>query len=72
MPKPVLAEADRQLLTALAKDGRAGIPALAAATDWWDTTVRRRLSELRDNGVLYSDVEVEPAVLGYAAEATMC
>ncbi len=63
--------ADNQLLAALARDGRATLPALAAATGWSETTVRRRLDELCRDGVLYFDVEIEPALLGYAAEAMM-
>lgn len=63
--------ADNRLLAALAKDGRAGLPTLAAATGWSETTVRRRLDELCRGGVLYFDVEIEPALLGYTAEAMM-
>jgi DNA-binding Lrp family transcriptional regulator len=63
--------ADNHLLAALAKDGRAGYPALAAATGWSETTVRRRLEELRRCDVLYFDVEIEPVLFGYTAEAMM-
>ncbi|WP_308297064.1 Lrp/AsnC family transcriptional regulator [Streptomyces sp. UNOB3_S3] len=58
-----LEEADRRLFDALARDGRAGIGELAAATGWSQTTVRRRLAELRSAGVLYFDVEYAPRVL---------
>ncbi|MDG6110082.1 Lrp/AsnC family transcriptional regulator [Dactylosporangium aurantiacum] len=68
---PAPTTADNRLLAALAKDGRAGLPALAAATGWSETTVRRRLDELCRGGVLYFDVEIEPALLGYTAEAMM-
>ncbi|GAB3838740.1 Lrp/AsnC family transcriptional regulator [Dactylosporangium cerinum] len=63
--------ADNDLLTALAKDGRAGLTALAAATGWSETTVRRRLDELSRGNVLYFDVEIEPHLFGYTAEAMM-
>ncbi|GAA1501213.1 hypothetical protein GCM10009827_009660 [Dactylosporangium maewongense] len=63
--------ADNALLAALARDGRAPLPALAAATGWSETTVRRRLDELCRGNVLYFDVEIEPALLGYHAEAMM-
>ncbi|WP_250031112.1 Lrp/AsnC family transcriptional regulator [Paractinoplanes maris] len=63
--------ADNSLLTALAADGRAGYPALAAATGWSETTVRRRLDELRRSNVMYFNVEIEPALFGYRAEASL-
>jgi DNA-binding Lrp family transcriptional regulator len=62
---------DNGLLAALAKDGRASLPALAAATGWSETTVRRRLDELCRGAVLYFDVEIEPVLFGYTAEAMM-
>ncbi|EXG80794.1 Lrp/AsnC family transcriptional regulator [Cryptosporangium arvum] len=63
--------ADNQLLAELAKDGRASFPALAAATGWSESTVRRRLEALQHGGVLYFDVDVEPATLGFTAEAAL-
>lgn len=66
-----LTEPDRRLLPALARDGRAGYPELAAATGWSESTVRRRLDELRRRGVLYFDVEIDPLLFGYAAEAVL-
>jgi DNA-binding Lrp family transcriptional regulator len=68
---PAPTTADNLLLAALARDGRTALPALAAATGWSETTVRRRLDELCRGGVLYFDVEIEPALLGYTAEAMM-
>jgi DNA-binding Lrp family transcriptional regulator len=66
-----LTTVDNQLLAALATDGRASFPTLAAATGWSESTVRRRLEELRRSNVLYFDVEIEPTLLGYAAEAML-
>ncbi|WP_436534276.1 Lrp/AsnC family transcriptional regulator [Actinoplanes sp. HUAS TT8] len=66
-----LSEADNALLGVLAQDGRASFPVLAAATGWSETTVRRRLDELRRSDVLYFDVEIEPVLFGYAAEAML-
>ncbi|WP_246277566.1 Lrp/AsnC family transcriptional regulator [Phytohabitans rumicis] len=66
-----LSTADNQLLTALAKDGRASNPALAAATGWSETTVRRRIEQLRRGNVIYFDVDVEPALFGHTAEAAL-
>nr|WP_221382519.1 Lrp/AsnC family transcriptional regulator [Actinoplanes polyasparticus] len=67
----ILTAADNSLLTALAADGRAGYPALAAATGWSETTVRRRLEGLRRSNVMYFNVEIEPALFGYRAEASL-
>ncbi|GAA3216797.1 Lrp/AsnC family transcriptional regulator [Dactylosporangium siamense] len=69
VPPPTAA--DNGLLAALAKDGRASLTALAAATGWSETTVRRRLDELDRGTVLYFDVEIEPHLFGYTAEAMM-
>ncbi|MEU7856964.1 AsnC family transcriptional regulator [Nonomuraea sp. NPDC049141] len=66
-----LTEADQRLLPVLAADGRAGYPALAAATGWSESTVRRRLDELRRNDVLYFEVEIDPMLFGYATEAVL-
>ncbi|GAA4608053.1 Lrp/AsnC family transcriptional regulator [Actinoplanes octamycinicus] len=66
-----LTTADNDLLAMLAMDGRATYPALAAATGWSETTVRRRLEELRRTDILYFDVEIEPELFGYSAEAML-
>ena len=66
-----LGPTDHDLLAALARDGRAGIPDLAAATRSAETTVRRRLDDLRRTGVLYFDVDTEPRLFGYHAEAML-
>jgi DNA-binding Lrp family transcriptional regulator len=60
----VLDDEDQRLVTALGKDGRAGFTELASATGWSQTTVRRRLAELTDNGVLYFDVDFDPVIIG--------
>ena len=64
-PGPVrLDDGDRALLAALADDGRAEFERLAAVTGWSPTTVRRRMTELRERGVLYLDIDVDPSLLG--------
>ena len=64
-PGPVrLDDGDRKLLALLATDGRAGFEQLAAATGWSATTVRRRMTELREHGVLYLDLDVDWRVFG--------
>jgi DNA-binding Lrp family transcriptional regulator len=60
----VLRDEDGPLIAALARDGRAPVADLAAATHWHESTVRRRIDELRRAGLLYFDIDVDDAVLG--------
>jgi DNA-binding Lrp family transcriptional regulator len=62
---------DRPLLTALAQDGRASYTELAAATGWSETSIRRRVGELRSTGALYFDVDVAPRALGFTVAARL-
>jgi DNA-binding Lrp family transcriptional regulator len=55
---------DRVLLAELARDGRASYAELAHATHWHESTVRRRISELRAAGVLYLDVDINETAYG--------
>ena len=64
-----LTDQDQALCTALAIDGRTSYPRLAATTGWSESTVRRRLADLRADGVLYFDIDVAPALFGYACQA---
>ncbi|MDT7588571.1 MAG: hypothetical protein QOC67_2012 [Pseudonocardiales bacterium] len=66
-----LTAGDHQLIKALGQDGRAGYRHLASVTGWSQTTVRRRLAELRHSGVLYFDVDVEHALLGLHSAAAL-
>ncbi|HJP76052.1 MAG TPA: AsnC family transcriptional regulator [Pseudonocardiaceae bacterium] len=66
-----LAAGDRELLGALASDGRLGFAELAAASGLSESTVRRRLEQLRGSGVLSYQVEIAPVELGYRAEARL-
>ncbi|GAA5063065.1 Lrp/AsnC family transcriptional regulator [Streptomyces similanensis] len=64
-PGPVrLDDGDRRLLAVLATDGRAGFEELAVATGWSPTTVRRRMTELREHGLLYLDIDVDWRMFG--------
>jgi DNA-binding Lrp family transcriptional regulator len=56
---------DAALLAALALDGRAPYADLASATGWSETTVRRRVDQLRDAGTLYFDLEVDLPLFGF-------
>ncbi|MBL1096320.1 Lrp/AsnC family transcriptional regulator [Streptomyces coffeae] len=58
-PRGPLAADDRTMLKVLAQDGRAPLAQLAAATGWSQSTVRRRLADLRADGTLYFDVDYD-------------
>lgn len=60
-----LTDADRHLFDALARDGRTPLGELATVTGWSPSTVRRRLAELRADGVLYYDVDYDLRQFGY-------
>jgi DNA-binding Lrp family transcriptional regulator len=68
-PVPGLGADDRVLIAELGRDGRASYADLAHATHWHESTVRRRVAELRAAGLLYLDVDVEEAVFGIATRA---
>ncbi|BCY11731.1 Lrp/AsnC family transcriptional regulator [Actinoplanes sp. L3-i22] len=67
---PPSAEDDR-LIAALAVDGRASLVELAGATGLTPGRVSRRMQALLAGGVLYLDVEIAPAALGYLARANL-
>jgi DNA-binding Lrp family transcriptional regulator len=67
----VLDDADDRLLAVLGQDGRASFADLASVTGWSQTTARRRLTELSDAGVLYFDVDFDPAILGLHMQTIM-
>lgn len=62
-------ELDTALFAALAVDGRTPYADLAAATGWSETTVRRRIDQLRDAGVLQFDLEADMATFGFRTTA---
>ncbi|NEB41465.1 AsnC family transcriptional regulator [Streptomyces sp. SID14515] len=70
-PATVLSAADNALLRALSQDARADLGRLAAATGCSESTVRRRIGQLRDSGVLVFEVEIDPALFGYPIEALL-
>ncbi|WP_370949630.1 Lrp/AsnC family transcriptional regulator [Amycolatopsis sp. cg5] len=71
-PGPVrLDDGDRKLLAALAIDGRAEFEHLATLTGWSPTTVRRRMTELRERGVLYLDIDVDRDLFGLGARTLL-
>lgn len=59
----VLRPDDDPLIAELARDGRAPVAGLAAATNWHESTVRRRIEELWRAGLLYFDVDIDESAL---------
>jgi DNA-binding Lrp family transcriptional regulator len=70
-PVPAMDAGDRAMLAVLSRDGRAGYAELARATGWSESTVRRRLTELRRSGVVFFDVDVPAPALGMQVEAML-
>jgi DNA-binding Lrp family transcriptional regulator len=62
-----LSDLDFALLKALGEDGRTPYADLAASTGWSESTVRRRMEQLRDVGVLYYDLEIDAPTFGFHA-----
>jgi DNA-binding Lrp family transcriptional regulator len=70
-PRPLLLPEDEPLLAELARDGRASHAALAAAIHWHESTVRRRIEELRHSGLLHFEVDVDSQCLGMNVSALL-
>jgi DNA-binding Lrp family transcriptional regulator len=62
-----LGDLDFALFGALGEDGRMPYADLAAKAGWSESTVRRRLEQLRETGVLYFDLEVDLPTFGFRA-----
>ncbi|MFG2601753.1 Lrp/AsnC family transcriptional regulator [Streptomyces sp. NPDC048462] len=60
---------DRRLLHLLAEDARTSIAALADLTATPESTVRRRVSEFIESGLLLFEVEIDPRLYGRTVEA---
>jgi len=67
----VITDADRRLLAALLRDGRASYAALGEATGWSPATAARRLGELRGGGQVFFDVELDDLWLGVTTRALL-
>ncbi len=66
----LLAE-DEPLLAELARDGRASHAALAAAIHWHESTVRRRMDELRRDGLLHFEIDLDNRAFGMNVQAML-
>ncbi len=71
VPQAPLDPQDEPLLAELARDGRASHAALAAAIHWHESTVRRRIDELRGAGLLYFEVDIDDRVFGMNVHAML-
>ncbi|GLY73874.1 hypothetical protein Airi01_021410 [Actinoallomurus iriomotensis] len=66
-----LTDGDHRLMAALREDGRTPLHYLAKVTRWSPSTVRRRMADLQDAGVLYFDVDFDPTLLGLRFRALL-
>ena len=67
-PSP-LQPSDGPLLAALALDGRMSYAALAQQAGWTEGRAIRRMEALREDGILYFDVDLAIGLMGFAATA---
>lgn len=59
------------LVAKLGSLDEAEVERLAAATGWSPTTVRRRMAELREHGVLYWDIDVDGRLFGLGSRTLL-
>jgi DNA-binding Lrp family transcriptional regulator len=62
-----LGELDLALLRELGMDGRTSHADVAKAAGWSESTVRRRMDQLRESGMLYYDLELDLPAFGFHA-----
>jgi DNA-binding Lrp family transcriptional regulator len=70
-PPVPLDDTDQVLLAHLAVDGRTSAATLAQATNWHESTVRRRIEQLLQSGALIFDIDVDPAGIGAPIRALL-
>jgi len=70
-PPSALTGSDRRIVAALAGDGRASYADLATAAGTSAATVARRLEDLRAQGVVFFDLEMNDAALGVTAKTLL-
>jgi DNA-binding Lrp family transcriptional regulator len=66
---PAIRSDDAPLVAALARDGRAGVVALARATGWPQSRVSARLAELLASGAVHVTTDLAPGLFGFHATA---
>ncbi len=67
----VLLPEDEPLLAELGRDGRTSHAALAIALHWHESTVRRRIEELRRSRLLHFEVDLDARFLGMNVSAML-
>ncbi|WP_250304324.1 MULTISPECIES: Lrp/AsnC family transcriptional regulator [unclassified Streptomyces] len=70
-PPVELTDLDQILLTALTRDGRTPHAQLAAEAGCHESTVRRRIAQLRTAGALFFDLDIDESALGSPAATAM-
>ena len=68
-PEETASDLDAALFSALALDGRTPYADIAAVSSYSETTVRRRMEQLRETGVLYFDLELDMPAFGFRSAA---
>jgi DNA-binding Lrp family transcriptional regulator len=68
-PEEAASDLDAALFSALALDGRTPYADIAAASSYSETTVRRRMEQLRETGLLYFDLELDMPTFGFRSSA---
>lgn len=68
-PSTGILDQDAPLLAALARDGRAGVVALARATGWPQSRVSNRLTELLASGAVHVGLDLAPDHFGFHSTA---
>jgi DNA-binding Lrp family transcriptional regulator len=69
--RAILLPEDEPLLAELGRDGRTSHAALATAIHWHESTVRRRIEELRRSGLLHFEVDLDARFLGMNVSAML-
>jgi DNA-binding Lrp family transcriptional regulator len=67
--RSVIRADDAPLVAELARDGRAGVVALARATGWPQSRVSARLAELLTSGAVHVSTDLAPSLFGFHATA---
>jgi DNA-binding Lrp family transcriptional regulator len=67
----VLDDGDRRMLAVLGRDGRAELAELTAVTGWSQSTVRRRLAQLRASGAVFLDVVYDNRIYDLSARVLL-
>jgi DNA-binding Lrp family transcriptional regulator len=70
-PLAQLTPEDESLVAELARDGRVSHAALATAIHWHESTVRRRIDELRRVGLVRFEVDLDHRVLGMTVDVML-